>query len=160
MLKSSGRPKGDHLMHFLSWIERPITYSAIWKFSYVGDIIERGPMMSVSFAMDRNKQEGKWLVVECKTLKRVTSNSAALKDHFDGFPWQMRWIWHHFHDYDDCKIGETQIHKIHEQKEWVVWCPHLLHEVLEIWPLLAPNWRCLAHLVKKQPSRGEGLRCT
>jgi hypothetical protein len=52
------------------------------------------------------------------------------------------------------------MHKMHEQRGWVVWCPHLLHEFLEIWPLLTLNWKRLLFLVEKQPSRGEGLRCT
>ncbi len=25
VLKSGGRPEGDHAMHFLGWVERPIT---------------------------------------------------------------------------------------------------------------------------------------
>jgi hypothetical protein len=29
VLKSSGRPKGDHAMHFWSWIERPITNNLV-----------------------------------------------------------------------------------------------------------------------------------
>jgi hypothetical protein len=41
------------------------------------------------------------------------------------------------------------MHKMHEQKRWVVWCLHLLHEVLEIWPLLTSNWRHLPRLVKE-----------
>jgi hypothetical protein len=42
VLKSSGRPKGDH---FLSWIKKPITQNSVWKCSYANDIIEKGPMM-------------------------------------------------------------------------------------------------------------------
>jgi hypothetical protein len=33
VLKSGGRPKDDHVMHFLSWIKRLITQSLIWKCS-------------------------------------------------------------------------------------------------------------------------------
>jgi hypothetical protein len=28
---------------------------------------------------------------------------------------------------------------MHEQRKWIIWCPHLLHEVLEIWPILTLN---------------------
>jgi hypothetical protein len=49
----------------------------------------------------------------------------------------------YLHEYNDFKIRETQLHKMHEQNKWVVWCLHLLHEVLEIWHLLRSNWRHL-----------------
>jgi hypothetical protein len=92
-------------------------------------------MMWVSSTMDGNKQEGKWLTIERKVVKWAKSNSAPPKDHLDESPWQMGWLWHHFHDYDDYKTKETWIHRMHKQKGWIVWCPHLLHEVLEIWSL-------------------------
>jgi hypothetical protein len=28
----------------------------------------------------------------------------------------------------------------------------LLHEVIEIWPILTLNWMCLPHVTKKQPN--------
>jgi hypothetical protein len=71
----------------------------------------------------------------------------------------MGWLWHCLHNYDDYKIEENQMHKMHVQKGWVVWCFHLLYEVLEIWPPLELNWRCLQCLARKQPSWGEGLGC-
>jgi hypothetical protein len=46
------------------------------------------------------------------------------------------------------------MHKMHEQRGWIVWCPHLLHEVLQIWPFLTLNWRRLLPLVEEQPSLG------
>jgi hypothetical protein len=36
-------------------------------------------MMWMSFAMDENKKEGKWLVVEDKTLKSINANNAPSK---------------------------------------------------------------------------------
>ncbi len=45
VLKSGGRPKGDHATHFLGWIKRPIAWSSIYKCSYTHDTIEKGPMM-------------------------------------------------------------------------------------------------------------------
>lgn len=67
--KLGNRLEGDHVAHLWGWIEKPILQSSIWKCSYVNDTIEGGPMMWVSFAIDRNKHEGKWLVIECRTLK-------------------------------------------------------------------------------------------
>jgi len=46
------------------------------KCSYANDTIGRGPMMWMSFAMERNRQEGKLLTVECKALKWVKENNA------------------------------------------------------------------------------------
>ncbi len=40
MLKSSSKPKRDHVTHFKNWIERLIAQSSIWKCSYANDIIE------------------------------------------------------------------------------------------------------------------------
>jgi len=54
VFKSGGRLEGDHATHFWGWIKRPITYSSIWKCSYVNDIIEGGLMMWVSSIMDGN----------------------------------------------------------------------------------------------------------
>jgi hypothetical protein len=85
MLKSVGRSEGDHASHLWSWIEQPITWNLIHKFSYVNDSIKGGLMMWVSFIMDGNKQEGKWLAVECKALKWVNANNAPPK----GSPWQV-----------------------------------------------------------------------
>jgi hypothetical protein len=45
VLKSSGKLKGDHAMHFSSWIKKPITWSSVWKIFIWNDTIERGPMM-------------------------------------------------------------------------------------------------------------------
>ncbi len=46
----------------------------------------------------------------------------------------MGWPWHCHHNYSDYKIKEIEMHRMHKQRGWVVWCPHLLHEVFEIWP--------------------------
>jgi hypothetical protein len=83
MLKSSNRLKGDHAKHLWNWVERPITWSSIWKCSYANDTIKRGPMMWVSYAMDGNNEERKWLAVERKALKWANVNSAPPK----GSPW-------------------------------------------------------------------------
>jgi hypothetical protein len=83
-----------------------------------------------------------------------------LRDHLDKFPWQMGWPWHRLHNYNDYKTRDIQMHRMHNQKGWIIWCPHLLHEVLEIWPLLTPNWKHLPHPIEKKPSWGEGPRCT
>ncbi len=72
----------------------------------------------------------------------------------------MGWLWYHFHDYGDCKIEETQMHKINEQKGWVVLCPHQLHEVFEIWFFLTLNWNHSPHLARKHFNYNEGPRCT
>jgi len=69
VLKLSGKLKGDHVTHFWSWIERHITWSSILKCSYAKHIIERGPMMWMPFAMDKNRQQEKWLIVKFKALK-------------------------------------------------------------------------------------------
>ncbi len=82
VLKFSGRLKGDHATHFWGWIERPITYSLVWKCLYVDDTIERGPMMWVSSTMDGNKQEKKSLIIECKYLKWVKVYNTFPKGFF------------------------------------------------------------------------------
>jgi len=106
----------------------------------------------MSFTMDWNRQEGKWFAMEYKTLKWIKANNVFPKDHFDGFPWQMGWMWHHLHDYGDYKTRETQMHKMHKEGGWVVWCLHMLHEILEIWPLLTLNQKCLPCPTRKQLS--------
>jgi hypothetical protein len=106
-------PKGDHITHFWGWIKRPITRSSVWKCSYANDTIEKGPMMWVSSTMDGNKQEGTWLTIKCKALKWVKGNKSPLKDHLDVSQWQMGWLWHHLHDYNDYKIEEIQMHRMH-----------------------------------------------
>jgi len=93
-------------------------------------------MMWMPFTMDGNKQKGNWLIVEHKALKWAKMNSGPPKYHLHKFPWQMGWLWHCLHNYDDYKIMETQLHKMHEQRGWIIWCPHLLHEIFEIWPPL------------------------
>jgi len=45
VLKSSGKLKGDHAMHFSSWIKKLITWNLVWKIFIWNDTIERGPMM-------------------------------------------------------------------------------------------------------------------
>ncbi len=45
VLKSSGKLEGDHAMHFLSWIERCIAHSSLYKCSHANDTIEGGPTM-------------------------------------------------------------------------------------------------------------------
>jgi len=62
-----------------------------------------------------------------------------LRDHLNETLWHMGWVQHHLHDYDDCKTMEIQMHRMHVQRGWFVWCHHLLHKVLKIWPLLTPN---------------------
>jgi len=49
-------------------------------------------MMWILFAMDGNRQKGKWLIVEFKALKWTKTNSALPKDHLNGFPWQIGWL--------------------------------------------------------------------
>ncbi len=120
---------------------------------------EGGPMTWVSSTMDGNKQEGKWLAIKYKALKWAKTNNAPPNDHLNKSLWQMGWLWHHLHDYNDYNIKETQMHRMHEQKGWIIWCPHLRHKVLEIWPLLTLNWRCFPCPTKEQPNQGEGPWC-
>jgi hypothetical protein len=40
------------------------------------------------------------------------------------------------------------MHKMYKQKGWIIWCPHLLHKVLKIWPILTSNWKHLPCLAK------------
>ncbi len=88
MTKSSGKPQGDHATHLLGWIKRPMAQSSIWKWSYVNDIIEGGPMMWTSFTMDRNKHEGNQLVVEYVVpYSELGQIVPPLGDHLDRFAW-------------------------------------------------------------------------
>ncbi len=75
MLKLGNRSKSDHSTYLWGWIKKPIAQSSIYKCSYANDTIERGPMMWMSFVMDGNKQEEKWLVIKCKTLKWSNTNN-------------------------------------------------------------------------------------
>jgi hypothetical protein len=59
VLKLNNRRKGNHVTHLWSWIKKPIAQSLVCEYSYANDIIERGPMMWMSFVMDGNKQESK-----------------------------------------------------------------------------------------------------
>jgi len=90
--KLSGRPKGDHVTNFWSWIQKHITWSSVFKCSYAKDIIEKGPMMWMSSTMEENRQKGKWLIVKFKALKWTKANIALPKDHLNEFPWQMDWL--------------------------------------------------------------------
>jgi hypothetical protein len=92
--KSGGKPKGDHVTHFLGWIERLIAWNLIWKCSK--DTMEKGLMMWMSSTMDRNRQEGKWLAIEHSALKWIKANNAPSK----GSPG------HHHHDYGEYKTKE------------------------------------------------------
>ncbi len=56
-VKSKDRPKSDHATHLLGWIEKLITWSSIWKCSYVNALIKGGHMMWMSSTMDGIKQE-------------------------------------------------------------------------------------------------------
>jgi hypothetical protein len=51
------------------------------------DTIQRRPMKWMLFIMDGNRQEGKWLDVERKTLKWAKANSAPPKTHLDESLW-------------------------------------------------------------------------
>jgi len=59
--------------------------------SYVDDTIEGGPMMWLSFAMDGNRQEKKWLIMEHKTSKWVNADSAPPKGSFWRVP-MIKWV--------------------------------------------------------------------
>ncbi len=85
MLKLGGRLEGDHVTHFWCWIKWAVARNLIWKCSYVDNTIEGGLMMCMSFAMDGNIHEMKWLVVEHKALKWVRVNNAFPK----GSPWRV-----------------------------------------------------------------------
>jgi hypothetical protein len=71
---------------FMRLDKKPITWSLIHKCSYVNDTIKGGPMMWMSFTMDGNKQEMKWLVVKQKTLKWANANSAPSKGSLSWVP--------------------------------------------------------------------------
>jgi hypothetical protein len=72
------------------------------------------------------------------------------KDQLNKFSWQKGWLWHHLDGYNVYKTGGIQMHRMHKQRGWIAWSLHMLHEVLEIWPLLTPNWKHLPCLTKKQ----------
>jgi hypothetical protein len=104
VLKSSGKIEGDHATHLWSWIKRPIAWSLVWKCSYAEMIQLKGDLWcECHLHMDGNKQDGKWPIVKCKALKWAKANSGPPKEHLDEFPWQMGWLWHQLHDYDDYK---------------------------------------------------------
>jgi hypothetical protein len=76
-------------------------------------------------------------------------NNAPPKRSRWQIPMVNGWLWHHFHNYNDCKTEEFQMHKMHEQRGWIIWCPHLLREILEIWHLSTLNWKHLPCLAKE-----------
>ncbi len=47
--------------------------------SYANDTIKRGLRMWVSFVMDGNRQEKKWLIIKLKALKWTNVNNALPK---------------------------------------------------------------------------------
>ncbi len=79
MLKSCDKSEGDHVTHLWGWIKIPITQSLVYKCSYIDGTIEDGPMMWMLFTMDGNKQKGKWLAIECKTIKWANVNNSPPK---------------------------------------------------------------------------------
>jgi hypothetical protein len=148
VLKFGGKLDSDHVTQFWGCIKRPITRSFVLKCSYPNDTIKEGPIMWMSFALDGNRQEGKWLVIECKTLKWVKANNALP----EGSPWQVPmgdgWLWHHLHDYDDYKTKDIQMHRMYEQRGWVVWCLHLLHKFF--WNMILLNIELKAFAVSNK----------
>jgi len=88
-------------------------------------------------------------------------NSALPRgSHLSKFPWQIGWSSHCLHDYSDYKTKETQVHRMYEQKGWIVWCLHLCMKFLKY----DPSWRRIGDICHVQldnnPNWGEGLRCT
>jgi hypothetical protein len=75
------------------------------------------------------------------------------KDHLDRFPWQRGWLWHHLHNYGDCKKGRFKCMNKGDE----------LHDVpthyTKFLKYLTPNWGHLQHLVREQFNQGEGPRC-
>jgi len=58
VLKLGGKPKGDHGTHSWGWIKRPITWSLVWKCSYVDDNFEGVPWCECHLqCMKINKRE-------------------------------------------------------------------------------------------------------
>ncbi len=70
-----------------------------------------------------------------------------LKYHFDESPCQMGWLWHHLPDYNDYKIKDIQMHIMHEQRGWVVWCPHVLHKVEHLQPYIITKTNTMVELL-------------
>jgi hypothetical protein len=56
--------------------------------------------------MDENIEERKQLIIKHKTLNGLKWIVPISRDHLDKFPWQMGWLQHYFHDYDDYKTKE------------------------------------------------------
>ncbi len=79
VLKFGDRPEGEYDTHCWNCIEKPITWSSIWKFSYAKDTMEEGPMMWMPSAMDGNRQDGKWLAVKGNALRWIKENNAPPK---------------------------------------------------------------------------------
>jgi hypothetical protein len=80
--KLGDETKGDHVTHVWGWIERSITQSSLKELKCKG-YNGGGSMMWMSFVMDRNKQEGKWLTIQRNALKWAKANNAPPK----GSPW-------------------------------------------------------------------------
>jgi len=106
--------------------------------------------MWMSSTMDGNKQKGMWLAMECKALKWVKTNSAPPPPRIPLTSPCGRWddLWHHLHDYDDYKIKDTWMHRMHEQKGWIVWSPLTAWGLwnttvldIELKAFVTSNWR-------------------
>jgi hypothetical protein len=83
-------------------------------------------MMWMPFVMDKYKQKMSQLVIKCRALKWVKINNALPK----GSPWWVPMIdgiisWNHPHNHNDYKTRDIQLHKMHKQRGWIIWCPHL-----------------------------------
>ncbi len=135
MLKLGDKPKRDHATHFWGWIERPNAQNLVWKCSNVDDIIEKGCMMWMSFAMDGNRQERKQLVVEHKTLKwivpflKITLMSSHGKwDDYDiAFPITMT-----------IKHGRLKYIECMNKRMNCMMSPPTV-QIFDIWPILILN---------------------
>jgi hypothetical protein len=119
-------------------------------------------MMWMLSTVDGNRQKGKLLVIECKALKWAKANNAPpLKDHLDKSPWQMGWLWHHFHDYDDCKTKETWCIKCMNKGDKLYDVPTCYTKFLKYdlfyiklkafttssWRTTQSGWRSIVHLM-------------
>ncbi len=101
-----------------------------------------GFMMWMLFIMDGNKQKGKYFVIECNALKWIKANNGLLKGSLWLVPMANGMIVTSIMVTMTIEHGNIQMHRMHEQRGCVVWCFHLLHKVLEIWPLLTSNiWK-------------------
>jgi hypothetical protein len=106
-------------------------------------------MMWMSFVMEGNIQERKWLAIECKALKWVKANNAPPKDHLDRFS-HGRW--------DDYENAFTITMTIKQKGLKCIECMNKEDELydvsicctkfLKIWPLLTLNWKHLPHPTK------------